>query len=208
MQKLYLEYPEIEEIKANIISRRVQDNNTQIILDRTIFMPKTSYLLEDKGSILDLEILSVDEKRDNIIHLVKGKPHKSEVVLKLDMENRLKNLSYNTAYIIFKIVMGVFYNFKDIKLQLSEERAVLKISEFYDKLDISLIEDQVNFIIAKALPIDNKQGITSIAPLGEVVNNNLCFDNTSRVRALKITNTESFGNDLEVEFLAADDILN
>lgn len=208
MQKLYLEYPEIEEIKANIISRRVQDNNTQIILDRTIFMPKTSYLLEDKGSILDLEILSVDEKRDNIIHLVKGKPHKSEVVLKLDMENRLKNLSYNTAYIIFKVVMGVFYNFKDIKLQLSEERAVLKISEFYDKLDISLIEDQVNFIIAKALPIDNKQGITSIAPLGEVVNNNLCFDNTSRVRALKITNTESFGNDLEVEFLAADDILN
>lgn len=208
MQKLYLEYPEIEEIKANIISRRVQDNNTQIILDRTIFMPKTSYLLEDKGSILDLEILSVDEKRDNIIHLVKGKPHKSEVVLKLDMENRLKNLSYNTAYIIFKVVMGVFYNFKDIKLQLSEERAVLKISEFYDKLDISLIEDQVNFIIAKALPIDNKQGITSISPLGEVVNNNLCFDNTSRVRALKITNTESFGNDLEVEFLAADDILN
>lgn len=208
MQKLYLEYPEIEEIKANIISRRVQDNNTQIILDRTIFMPKTSYLLEDKGNILDLEILSVDEKRDNIIHLVKGKPHKSEVVLKLDMENRLKNLSYNTAYIIFKIVMGVFYNFKDIKLQLSEERAVLKISEFYDKLDISLIEDQVNFIIAKALPIDNKQGITSIAPLGEVVNNNLCFDNTSRVRALKITNTESFGNELEVEFLAADDILN
>ena len=58
MQKLYLEYPEIEEIKANIISRRIQDNNTQIILDRTIFMPKNSYLLEDKGSILDLEILS------------------------------------------------------------------------------------------------------------------------------------------------------
>ena len=208
MQKLYLDYPEIKEIKANIVSRRVKDNNTQIILDRTIFMPKTSYLLEDKGSILDLEILSVDEKKDNIIHLVKGKPNKSEVILKLDMENRIKNLSYNTAYIIFKIVMGVFYNFKDIKLQLSEERAVLKISEFYDKIDISLIEDQVNFIIAKALPIDNKQGITSIDPLGEVVNNNLCFDNTSRVRALKIIDTETFGNDLEIEFLAADDILN
>ncbi|WP_394268448.1 hypothetical protein [Anaerococcus nagyae] len=207
MQKLYLEYPEIEEIKANIISRRIQDNNTQIILDRTIFMPKNSYLLEDKGSILDLEILSIDEKRDNIIHLVKGKPNKSEVILKLNMKNRMKNLSYNTAYIIFKIVMGVFYNFKDIKLQLSEERAILKISEFYDKLDISLIEDQVNFIIAKALPIYNKQGITSIAPLGEVINNNLCFDNTSKVRAFKIIHSETFGTDIEIEFIAGNDIL-
>ena len=207
MQKLYLEYPQIEEIKANIISRRVQDKNTQIILDRTIFMPNTPYLLEDKGSISNLEIISIDEKRDNIIHLVKGKPNKSEVILKLDLENRIKNLTYNTAYIIFKIMMEVFYNFKDIKLNLSQERAVLKITEFYDKFNKALIEDQINFVIEKAIPIESKQGITYIAPLGEVINNDLSFDNTSKIRAFKIIDTENFGNDLEIEFLSGSDII-
>lgn len=207
MQKLYLEYPQIEEIKANIISRRVQDKNTQIILDRTIFMPNTPYLLEDKGSISNLEIISIDEKRDNIIHLVKGKPNKSEVILKLDLENRIKNLTYNTAYIIFKIIMEVFYNFKDIKLSLSQERAVLKITEFYDKFNKALIEDQINFVIEKAISIESKQGITYIDPLGEVINNDLSFDNTSKIRAFKIIDTENFGNDLEIEFLAGSDII-
>jgi len=207
MQKLYLEYPEIGDIKANIISRRVQGDNTQIILDKTIFMPKCSYLLEDSGSISNLEILSIDTRKDNIIHLVKGKPQKSEVLLKLNMENRIKNLEYNTAYLIFKMIMEIFYNFKNIKLRLSDERAVIKVSDFFDQLDKSLLENQVNFLIAKALIIDSKQGITSIPPLGEVINNDICFDNTSKVRAFKIINTETFGNDIDIEFIAGNDIL-
>ena len=207
MQKLYLEYPEIGDIKANIISRRVQGDNTQIILDKTIFMPKCSYLLEDSGSISNLEILSIDTRKDNIIHLVKDKPQKSEVLLKLNMENRIKNLEYNTAYLIFKMLMEIFYNFKNIKLRLSDERAVIKVSDFFDQLDKSLLENQVNFLIAKALIIDSKQGITSIPPLGEVINNDICFDNTSKVRAFKIINTETFGNDIDIEFIAGNDIL-
>ena len=207
MQKLYLEYPEINEIKANIISRRVQDGNTQIILDRTIFMPNTSYLLEDKGHISGLEIISVDNKRDNIIHLVKGKPEKSQVILSLDMENRFKNLAYNTAYIIFKMVMEVLYSFKDIKLDRFDGKWVFKISEFYENLDVSLVQYQVNYIIARALNIDNSQGIVTIDPIGEVINNDPCFDNTAKVSGFKILETKYHGSDLEIEFLVADDIL-
>ena len=207
MQKLYLEYPEINEIKANIISRRVQDGNTQIILDRTIFMPNTSYLLEDKGHISGLEIISVDNKRDNIIHLVKGKPEKSQVILSLDMENRFKNLAYNTAYIIFKMVMEVLYSFKDIKLDRFDGKWVFKISEFYENLDVSLVQYQVNYIIARALNIDNSQGIVTIDPIGEVINNDPCFDNTAKTSGFKILETKYHGSDLEIEFLVADDIL-
>ena len=207
MQKLYLEYPEIEEIKANIISRRIQDNNTQIILDRTIFMPKNSYLLEDKGSILDLEILSIDKKRDNIIHLVKGKPNKSEVILNLDYKNRNKNLVYNTAFIIFKLIFESFYQAKDLILNLDADRAVIKITDFYEVFDKDLIENQINFTVEKSLKIENIQGITSIYPLGEVINNEICFDNTSKIRGFKIIESETFGNDLELEFLAGGDLL-
>lgn len=208
MQKLYLKYPEINEIKANIVSRRVQDNNTQIILDKTIFMPKSAHLLADRGYISDMKIISIDEKRDNIIHLVEGKPNKSEVTLKLDMNNRIKNLSYNTAYIIFKILMQSQYNFKELKLVLNEDRAIIKITDLYVTIDLSSLENQVNFIIERSMKIDNNQGITNIAPLGEVINNDICFDNSAKVRGFKITDVESFGPDLEIEFLTGLDILN
>lgn len=207
MQKIYLKYPEITELKANIVSRRVQDDNTQIILDRTIFMPKSYGFLKDYGNISDLEIISVEEKRDNIIHTVKGRPKKSEVILKLNPENRIKNLAYNTAFIIFKIVFTSFYQAKDLKLTIDEERSVIKITDFFDVFDKLLIENQINFIIEKALKIENNQGITNIPPLGEVINNEICYENSSKVRGFKIVDTESFGNDLEIEFIAGRDII-
>ncbi len=208
MQKIYLKYPEISEIKANIVSRRVQGDKTQIILDRTIFMPKTNGFLSDSGKIDDLDIVSIEEKRDNIIHTVSGKPNKSEVTLKLASKNRIKNLSYNTAFIIFKLVFESFYNAADLKLNLEADRSVIKIIDFFESLDTTLIENQVNFIIEKALKVENNQGITSIPPLGDLINNEICFNNTAKIRGFKIVNSESFGNDLEIEFVAGRDIIS
>lgn len=207
MQKLYLNYPEIKEINANIVSRRSNGEETQVILDRTIFMPKDQNFLDDKGYISDLEIISVEEKRDNIIHTIKGKPQKSAVRLRLDDKNRIKNLTYNTAYIIFKLVFQSFYQAKDIKLNLVDNKFLISISEFYDLIDKSLIEEQINFVISKAIIIENKNGITSIYPIGELINNNICFDNTSKVRGFKIKEIINKANDLEIEFIAGSDLL-
>lgn len=207
MQKLYMNYPEISEISANIISRRTNGDKTQIILDRTIFMPRKEYLLEDSGYISDLEVLSVEEKKDNIIHTVKGKFQKSAVSLKLNDKNRMKNLIYNTAYIIFKLVLQTFYHVEDIELKLIDDNFYIIVSDFYDILDQELIEDQINFIISKAIKIDNKNGITSIYPFGEVINNDICFDNTGKVMGFKIKKIEQINDDIKIEFLAALDIL-
>lgn len=208
MQKLYLNYPEINEINANIVSRRSNGEDTQVILDRTIFMPKNANFLDDKGYISDLEIISVEEKRDNIIHTIKGKPQKSAVRLRLDDKNRIKNLTYNTAFIIFKLVFQSFYLAKDIKLLLLDDKFIIRINDFYDLLDENLIEDQINYVISKAVKIENNSGITSIYPFGEVINNDICFDNTSKVRGFKIITYQNIGNDLDIEFIAGDDLIH
>ena len=208
MQKLYLNYPEITDIEANIVSRRSNGDNTQVILDRTIFMPNNDSLLKDHGNISGLEILSIEEKRDNIIHTIKGKPQKSAVTLHLDKENRTKNLAYNTAFIIFKLVVQSFYLAKDIKLLLLDDKFIVRINNFYDLLDENLMEDQINFLISKAVKIENNSGITSIYPFGEVINNDICFDNTSKVRGFKIISSQNIGNDLDIEFIAGDDLVH
>lgn len=208
MQKLYLNYPEITDIKANIISRRSNGDNTQVILDRTIFMPNNDNFLKDHGNISGLEILSIEEKRDNIIHTVKGKFQKSAVILHLDKANRMRNLTYNTAFIIFKLVFQSFYLAKDLKLLLLDDKFIVRINNFYDLLDEKLMEDQINFLISKAVQIENNSGITSIYPFGEVINNDICFDNTSKVRGFKIISSQNIGNDLDIEFIAGDDLIH
>ena len=208
MQKLYLNYPEITDIKANIVSRRSNGDNTQVILDRTIFMPNNDYFLKDSGNISGLEIISIEEKRDNIIHTVKGKFQKSAVNLHLDKANRMRNLTYNTAFIIFKLVFQSFYLAKDIKLLLLDDKFIVRINDFYDLLDENLMEDQINFLISKAVQIENNSGITSIYPFGEVINNDICFDKTSKVRGFKIISSQNIGNDLDIEFIAGDDLIH
>ena len=208
MQNLYLMHPEITQIKANIISRRSQGENTQLILDRTIFLPKTDMTVTEGGNISGLDLISVEEKKDNIIHLVKGKPSKSEVILNLDYNDRLRNLSYNSAFVLFNIVMESFYNFKDIKLSLTDELASMEIEDFFDVFDKRLIEDQMNFIIQKSLPITSQKGITNIYPIGDSINNSICFDNTGKIRGFKILYQEYQSNNLYIEFFAGSDILN
>lgn len=208
MQNLFLVHPEITEIKANIISRRSQGENTQLILDRTIFLPKTDMTVTEGGNISGLDLISVEEKKDNIIHLVKGKPSKSEVILNLDYNDRLRNLSYNSAFVLFNIVMESFYNFKDIKLSLTDELASMVIEDFFDVFDRRLIEDQMNFIIQKSLPISSQKGITNIYPIGDSINNGICFDNTGKIRGFKILYQEYQTNNLYIEFFAGSDILN
>ena len=208
MQKLYLNYPEITDIKANIVSRRSNGDNTQVILDRTIFMPNNDYFLKDSGNISGLKIISIEEKRDNIIHTVNGKFQKSAVILHLDKANRMRNLTYNTAFIIFKLVFQSFYLSKDIKLLLLDDKFIIRVNNFYDLLDENLMVDQINFLISKAVKIENNSGITSIYPFGEVINNDICFDNTSKVRGFKIISSQNIGNDLDIEFIAGDDLIH
>ena len=208
MQKLYLNYPEITDIKANIVSRRSNGDNTQVILDRTIFMPNNDYFLKDSGNISGLKIISIEEKRDNIIHTVNGKFQKSAVILHLDKANRMRNLTYNTAFIIFKLVFQSFYLSKDIKLLLLDDKFIIRVNNFYDLLDENLMVDQINFLISKAVKIENNSGITSIYPFGEVINNDICFENTSKVRGFKIISSQNIGNDLDIEFIAGDDLIH
>ena len=75
-------------------------------------------------------------------------------------------------------------------------------------LDENLIEDQINFIISKAIKIENNSGITSIYPFGEVINNDICFENTSKVRGFKFISSQNIGNDLDIEFIAGDDLIH
>lgn len=207
MQKLYMDYPEISKIKANIISRRYLDDKTQIILDRTIFMPNSKEFLADMGTISAMEVLNVEEKKDNIIHTIQGKPQKSEVFLDLDMTNRRKNLSYNTAYIIFKLIFDSFYRSSSINLIRKEEDFFIEVNDFYDVFDEKLILDQINFLIGANLKIESKQGITKIDPIGDVINNYICFDNTGKVRGLVFENIDVSKSSLKIKIKACDDIL-
>ena len=105
---LYISHPHINQISAKIVKRKYEDENTKIILDRSIFMPKSSYLLDEKPKISENELLDVEFINGNLVHTIKNKPQKSSVNLYID--KKIGKKIYPTTP-LFTFLNHFFINF-------------------------------------------------------------------------------------------------
>lgn len=205
---LYINYPEITNIQANITSRKYENNTTKLLLDRTIFSPYNDYLFNDQGHISALKILDVYEKNEKIVHLVEGRPNKSQVNLSLDPAIRFHNLYYNTAYHILKFALESLYNISYSKLKLYKTYAQMVISDFYVDFDKILVEDFINHLIQVNLPIENLGSNKKIGSLGQVKNPGISFSQTGEIYGIHIFRYNIIGNGLILEFVTGKDFIN
>lgn len=205
---IFIKYPQITSLKANIINRRYEDNKTKIVLDKTIFTPDNDTLIKDQGEISSLKVLDVYEKNGKIVHVVEGKPHKSDVLLQIDKNIRFHNLAYNTAYIILEMVLRNFYNIKHCKLKLHKSYSQMVISDFFVDFDKEQTEEFINYLINLGLDIENTKDTKKINSIGEVLNPNICYSNTSEIYGIHIFRYNIIGNGLILEFITGKDYIN
>lgn len=205
---LYINYPEITNISANIVNRRHSDSTTQIILDRTIFTPNSDYLYKEKGKINSFNLLDTFERNGKIVHIIDGKPDKSLVELSLNGSERYHNLYYNTAYNILKLVLQSFYNTKNSKLKLYDNSAQMIINDFFVDFNKDEVENFINHLIKLGIKIENKKDSTRIASLGQIESSGVCFNNTASIFGIHIYRYNIIGNGLIIEFITGEDFLN
>lgn len=186
MTKIYEKYPEITNIKANVLSRKFVNNNTYLILDKTIFMPKNDFLIDDEGYISGHKLLSVEEKRDNIVHLIEGKETRKDLVLSLDKNIRKENLLASTAFCLFKIFYKTYYPSGRFTLRANDDVKVIELENPSPDFNPYLIEELINYAISSGLKISLDKGIAELSGIGEAVNNLICFDNTYKLHSFKI----------------------
>ena len=70
---LYISHPQINQISAKIVKRKYEDDTTKIILDRSIFMPNSSYLLDENPKISENVLLDVEFINGNLVHTIKNR---------------------------------------------------------------------------------------------------------------------------------------
>lgn len=202
MTKIYEEFPEITNIKANVLSKKFVNNNTYLILDKTIFMPKNDSLKDDEGYISGHKVLSIEEKKDNIIHLIEGKENRKDLVLSLDKSIRIENLYNASSFCLFKIFYKTYYSTGRFFLEANDEMKKITIKNPSPDFDPYLIEYLINYSIDKGLKINFEKGIAELPGIGKAIHNLICFDNTYKVKSFKIINCLKEDNSTVVFFEA------
>ncbi|WP_306484360.1 hypothetical protein [Anaerococcus sp.] len=186
MTKIYEKFPEITEVKAKVLSKKFVNNNTYLILDKTIFMPKNDTLIDEPGHIGGCKLLSVEKKKDNIIHLVEGRENRTNLLLSLDKDIRFHNLYYATSFSLFKIFYNSYYRADRISFKLYEDYGEIKITRPSRDFDPRLIEELVNYAIDKGLSLNLDKGIVELKSIGKTINNLISFDNTYKIKSFEI----------------------
>ena len=131
-----------------------------------------------------------------------GKISKEEVILEVDKKLRYRNLSYNTAYILFQIFLEGFYGKIKTNLFLNEDEAYISLINYRDDIDPELFDEMINYAIDSSLPITSNAGITEVAGLGTVINSNICFNNTYKIIKFKVLDVHKDGKNTIISFSA------
>ena len=200
--KIYENYPEILNIKAKVLDKRFKNNISQIIVDKNIFIADDNELINDYKSLDDKEVTEVKENRGKLLISVDGKISKEEVILEVDKKLRYRNLSYNTAYILFQIFLEGFYGKIKTNLFLNENEAYISLINYRDDIDPELFDEMINYAIDSSLPINSQAGITEVAGLGTVINSNICFNNTYKIIKFKVLDVHKDGKNTIISFAA------
>ncbi|WP_297688652.1 hypothetical protein [uncultured Anaerococcus sp.] len=200
--KIYENYPEILNIKAKVLDKRFKNNISQIIVDKNIFIADDNELINDYKSLDDKEVTEVKENRGKLLISVDGKISKEEVILEVDKKLRYRNLSYNTAYILFQIFLEGFYGKIKTNLFLNEDEAYISLINYRDDIDPELFDEMINYAIDSSLPITSNAGITEVAGLGTVINSNICFNNTYKIIKFKVLDVHKDGKNTIISFSA------
>lgn len=205
---LYISHPQINQISAKIVKRKYEDENTKIILDRSIFMPKSPYLLDENPKISENELLDVEFINENLVHTIKNKPQKSLVKLYIDKEKRKKNLSYNTAFYIFKSLFKRFYNTDQVSLKIKKTHGQIKVANFYEDFQYDNFLKIFNKIIDLGLKINKDKDFVWINGFDKFENTGVYLNNTKDLEGIFILSTEKIEKNLFIDFITGDDYKN
>ena len=200
--KIYERYPEILSFTAEVKDKRFKNNISQLLVDKTIFMPSDDFLINDYETAGGLEVVEVKETRGKDLISVKGKYTEDKIELVVNKKLRYRNLYYNTAYILFQIFLEGFYGNVKTNLFLSEEKAYITLLNYTSDIDPELFDEMINYSIDSNLPLKTKAGITEVAGLGTVINSYINFDNTYKIRRFKILSVRREGKNTIISFAA------
>ncbi|EEB35475.1 hypothetical protein ANHYDRO_01658 [Anaerococcus hydrogenalis DSM 7454] len=205
---LYISHPQLNKIDSKIIKTKNEGKNTKIILDRSIFMPTSPYLLDENPRISGNEVSHIRFINGNLIHTVNNKIKSSSVKLSFDKDIRLKNMDYNTAFFIFKSLFLKYYNKKDLTLKIKDNYSQIKVSNFHEDFSIDDFLSLFNKLIDLGLKINKDRDFVEIKGFDKDFNSGVYHNNTKYLQGIFVFSVEKIDETLLIDFITGADYKN
>jgi len=224
-EKIYLEYPYLKELEANIIEKKFINNKYYIKLNKTIFYPHLSGgQPRDNGSINDVEIVDCyEDKTGDIIHVVEHSINGTKVKLMIDWNTRLDHMQQHTGQHILSSVIYKIYNAKTIGFNIHSTHTTIDVElnelKSNDLVNIELLANNIiysNFSIKKYIttednikniPVRNSPKVKENIRIVEIegLDYSPCagthLRKTGEVGIVKISGLYKYKGNIRIEFL-------
>ena len=222
---LYYDDIKLLEFDAEIIDMIEENNEVQVILNKTAFYPESGGMSCDVGYLDNCKVIKVIKKNDEIVHILDSKPTNTMVHGKVDAYTRHTNIQIHDAQHLLTGLFEKDYNlittshhvhgdYCDLVLEGQEltldmmveiERKANELILDKRKLDIFMIpkSDLPKYGLKDNPKYTDPVRMTNIEGLDDY---NACgclhFDNISQIQAVKCLSIEKAGKQNKILFTA------
>lgn len=143
------------EFDATVLSCELNDKGLySVILDKTVFFPEEGGQSCDSGSIGDIEVIHVSEKKGVITHMLKEPLEVSKTYHgKINFEERFRKMQNHTGEHIISGIVNKKYGYANTGFHLSRDDVTIDFSGELTKEQLREIEYEANRAVISCLNV-------------------------------------------------------
>ncbi len=147
-KKLFFEDVYKIEFEANVVRKYQQDQKFVLVLDQTCFYPESGGQPSDQGTLNGVEVVHVEEREGEILHILEKAISENKVFGKIDWDVRLDFMQQHAGQHILSQCLFDLFQSKTLSFHLGERFSTIE----FDKREISdeesqRIEERANTIV-------------------------------------------------------------
>lgn len=142
-ERLYYIDTYMREFTAKVISCNEVKGGYEVVLDRTAFYPEGGGQPCDLGTMGDADVLDVQEKGEDIVHLT-GKPVNGEVSCRLDWTRRFDLMQQHSGEHLVSGFINAKYGYNNVGFHMGSEMITVDLDGELDMAALAEIELQTN----------------------------------------------------------------
>jgi len=136
------------EFEANVVEKYKEEQGFVFVLDQTCFYPESGGQPSDKGTLNGVEVVHVEERKGDILHVLKKDVSENKVFGKIDWEKRFDHMQQHAGQHILSQSLFELFQAKTLSFHLGAESSTIEfdLREISDE-ESQRVEDRANTIV-------------------------------------------------------------
>lgn len=147
-KRLYFDDPYQVEFEAKVVQREAHDDRPALVLDQTCFYPESGGQPSDKGTINGVNVISVLEEGERIIHLLEEDVSEEEIKGKIDWPTRFDYMQQHSGQHLLSQSFYELLEGETLSFHLGDESSTVEIDirEIHEE-ELENVEKRANEIV-------------------------------------------------------------